>query len=34
MLGLLTSKARRPWLLAATLIVLGLGLLLQLAWRK
>lgn len=34
MLGLLTSKARRPSLLAVTLIVLGLGLLIQLAWRK
>lgn len=34
MLGLFTSKARRPWLLAVSLIVLGLGLLIQLAWRK
>lgn len=34
MLGLFTSKARRPWPLAVSLIVLGLGLLIQLAWRK
>jgi hypothetical protein len=33
-LGLFISKARRPWLLAVTLIVLGLGLLIQLAWWK
>ncbi len=31
MLGLFTSKARLPWVLAITLIALGVGLLIQLS---